>query len=256
MGTCGCARCAGRERVGLVVDEGAGARQRIDRGGAGQQVIEGRAQAIEVAARVGAGALHLFERGVVARVAEDARVGVGGGVRLRGQALRQPEVEEHDLAARRELEVLRLDVAVDDGRLVRVQVVERVEQLVGPAQRVRRREGAAFALLEQLREVGALDELHDEELAGLFDEVVAHFRQRGVAQVVQEVRLALEGFAQGGVVEEGLLDGDRAAEALVGGDEDGAHAAVADLSGHAVAVLEKHAWLDHGGFRDSFGGKR
>jgi hypothetical protein len=75
-----------------------------------------------------------------------------------------------------------------------------------------------------------------------------------VAQVVQEVRLALEGFAQGRVVEEGLLDGDRAAEALVGGDEDGAHAAVADLSGHAVAVLEKHAWLNHGDVRDSFGG--
>ncbi len=63
--------------------------------------------------------------------------------------------------------------------------------------------------------------------------------------MIKEVRLALEGFAQRRVVEEGLLDGDGAAETLVGGEINRAHPALSDLFDNAVTILEQRAGFDH-----------
>jgi hypothetical protein len=103
----------------------------------------------------------------------------------------------------------------------------------------------------------ALDVLHDEELPLVFHEVVADARQRGVAKVVEQDGLALEGFAQRRfVAEEGLLDGDRAVKALVRRDVDRAHAAAPDLSDDAVAVLEQGAGFNHGSGKKLLPGRR
>src|SRR2546423_8188252 len=119
-------------------------------------MIESRGERVEVAARVRARALYLFERRVGGRVADDAR---GQWRRLRRVAFGESEVEKDNLAARAELQVLRFDVAMYDGRRLRVQVVERVEELVGPCEHLRGGERAAFALAPHLFNVGAFDGL-------------------------------------------------------------------------------------------------
>jgi hypothetical protein len=81
--------------------------------------------------------------------------------------------------------------------------------------------------------------------------VVADARQGRVTQAVEEVRLALERLAQRGVVEESLLERDRRAETLVGGDVDGAHPALPDLFEHDVAVLQDGVRGDHSAFTSS-----
>ena len=79
---------------------------------------------------LGIEAADLLERRVARRVADEA---ARRQLRRRlGRALREAEVDQHEVPALVQLQVVRLDVPVDDRRLVRVQVLERVEQLVGP----------------------------------------------------------------------------------------------------------------------------
>src|SRR5947209_13467703 len=144
-------------------------------------MVESRAQRVEVTARVCAAALHLLDGRVVERVAEDAAR--GGDARLQGRALRESEVEQDDLVARQKLQVLRLDVAVYDRRRLCVQVVERVEELVGPSEHLREGEGGA-ASFQHLGEVFARNVLHDEELPLALLEVVADARKSRVAKEI------------------------------------------------------------------------
>src|SRR5256714_14739353 len=175
-------------------------------------MIEGRGERVEVAARVRARALYLFQRRVGGRVADDAR---GQGRRLCRVAFGESKVEKDNLAARAELEVLRLDVAVYDRRLLRVQVVERVEELVGPCEHLRGGGQAALALAPHLFDVGAFDELHDEELTVAFREVVAHARERRVRETREQSGLSLELTTQFFVAERSLFERDRRIEAFV-----------------------------------------
>ena len=87
------------ERIGLAIHECSRARQRVRRFHAGHQVIERRAECIEIAARVGSQSLNLFERRVVWRVAEDACRVVSRARSLR-LTFGQTEIEQNDLAAR------------------------------------------------------------------------------------------------------------------------------------------------------------
>src|SRR5947209_12213342 len=205
-------------------------------------MVESRAQRVEVTARVCAAALHLLDGRVVERVAEDAAR--GGDARLQGRPLRESEVEQDDLIARQKLQVLRLDVAVYDRRMLRVQVVERVEELIGPSEHLRDGERTA-APFQHLGEVFARNVLHDEELPLALVEVVADARERRVPKVVEESRLALEGFAQVCVVEESFFQRDGPAEAPVCGDVDRAHAALAYLALDGVAILQDCSGGDH-----------
>src|SRR4051794_11398289 len=92
------------------------------------------------------------------------------------RSLRQTEIEEDNLPFRRELQILRLDIAMDDGRLLCVQVIQSVQQLVRPIQDLR--DGKRCPTLFQLlKEVFAWNELHHEKLALLVREVVADARQ-------------------------------------------------------------------------------
>ena len=88
-------------------------------------------QRIKVAACVRAFRFNLFERRIIRCVTVNTLSG-GELKRLFGQALGETEVEQNDLPLVSHLQVLWLDVAVNDGRLLAVQVRKRAEQLVAP----------------------------------------------------------------------------------------------------------------------------
>src|SRR5436190_7235594 len=94
-------------------------------------MIERRGEGIEVATRVGSGALDLFERRVIPRIAKDTlcRRLVPG---IRRISLSQTKIKQHDLAARRQFQILRFYVPVYDGNVLIVQVIKSVQKLVGP----------------------------------------------------------------------------------------------------------------------------
>src|ERR1051325_1764519 len=94
---------------------------------------------------------------------------------------RDMKPQKRKLPARGQLQILRFNIAVNNRRLLRVQIVERIEQLVGPLHHVVQGKRAAL-LLEHLFQVRAGDKLHDEKLPGPFREVVDHAGQRRVAQ--------------------------------------------------------------------------
>src|SRR5438105_8528979 len=82
---------------------------------------------------------------------------------LSGCAFRQAEVEQNDLAVRSQFQIRWLDVAVNNGRLVCVQVFERVQQIISPAQDFLRREWLR-ASFEEFAQITSRNELHDEKL--------------------------------------------------------------------------------------------
>src|SRR5262245_14858410 len=136
------------------------------------------------------------------------------GARRRGRVFRQAEIDQEEFAARRELEVLWLDVAMNHRRVLAVNVVQRVEQPLSPFHHLpgcERRASFIQAPSEQRAEVVAFYEIHDQELPAAFYEMVLDLRQRGMTQAGQRRGFALELLAQALPVfaEEGLFDRDR-----------------------------------------------
>src|SRR5581483_1650154 len=113
------------------------------------------------------------------------------------------EIEQDDFAARRQLQVLRLDVAMHNGRLMRMHILKRVEQMVSPAQHVVNRKRRVIALLQQFRQILARNELHHQKLPLAFGKVVGDVRERRVTQAVKQAGLALERLAENRIFEEG-----------------------------------------------------
>src|SRR5215207_9016720 len=88
-------------------------------------------QRVKIASWIGSGSLYLLERRVIPRISKNAlgrRLVIGVG-RI---PFRQAEVQKNDLPACVELQILRLDVAVDDRIVLVVEEIESVEQLVRP----------------------------------------------------------------------------------------------------------------------------
>src|SRR5439155_1430166 len=105
---------------------------------AGHEVMEGRAERIEIGSRVGLRAAVLLRRRI-ARAAVEQRI-------LRGAFLespRDPEVDQLDRAVRLDHDVGGLHVAEDDRRLLAVEIVEHVRELHSPVQRVQQWEWTA-----------------------------------------------------------------------------------------------------------------
>ena len=150
------------------------------------------------------------------------------------------EVYQDGFAGRGDLDIAGLYVAVDDGRVLAVQVVERARHLVNPAQGVLF--GQRAALIDHVLQIYALDKLHHQVLGvALQCEVVEHNRQVGVAQGGQQRRLALELAGVLGRFQEILFDGDVAAQPLVEGAVDRAHAALAQQGHNAVTFVDNCA---------------
>src|SRR3712207_1244613 len=86
-------------------------------------------------------------------------------------ALGQTKIQQDDIATLSQLQVLRLDIPMQNRRLLPVQVVEGVQELVGPAQYLWQRERRSTAQ-EQGMEILAGDELHHQKLTSRIRKMV------------------------------------------------------------------------------------
>lgn len=139
--------------------------------------------------------------------------------------------------------VVRLDVAVQDARLV--GGVQSIQDLEPDPRRLAR---AQRALLERRAEGAALDELHDDPRLAVLDRHVMDVDDRGVVQPRRGPRLAphaLEGgrpLPLGQVVgDPRFLDRDLTVDRLVLGPPDRAHAAGTELGQQPVAARDQPA---------------
>jgi hypothetical protein len=131
-----------------------------------EQLVEGRAQGVQVAAMVDAAAhaAGLFGREVGQRAFEEPEVG-RLAVELRGEA----EVDQADLAAARLADdVRRVDVLVDDAR--RVDARERARQHDGDAQELPDRQRAPGRDPRERLRAEVIE--HDREAAADLDDLV------------------------------------------------------------------------------------
>jgi hypothetical protein len=132
---------------------------------------------------------------------------------VHGKHLGQPEVEHLDGAVGRDLDVRRLQIAVDDALVVRG--LERVRDLERQPERLWNRQRARH---QPLRERRALDELEDEARTPSVSSY--HRSRRCVTVQCRSPRLAFEAREPFRVRKEGVghdLDGDVAAELGVPG---------------------------------------
>jgi len=155
-------------------------------------------------------------------------------------AFARREVEHLHLAVLCQLDIGRLEIAVNDSLVV--GRFERLRNLVRDAQRFDERERTAAETLGQLL---ALDQLHDERTAssGFFEAVNA--RDVRVTERRQYLRFPVKARHPLGVVREVLgqeLQRHFAVQARVGGTEHFAHAASPELAGDAVV---RDGFADH-----------
>src|SRR6266511_745585 len=164
---------------------------------------------------------------------------------MRDDPFRQTEIEQDHFAARRQLQVLRLDVPVDDRRFLRVQVFERVEQLVGPTQNLRgHKEPLAlrFPVGEQLFEVLAREVLHHQKLSFADRKIIGHDRQRGVTQTIEQSGFVRKGLPQLQVVVKCLLQSYRVAKLSVRRLIDRPHSSLSQQAHDQVSALQERIW--------------
>jgi len=175
---------------------------------AGEEMVEGGAERVEVAAGVG-----LLAAGDLGREVERGAEGRArhGQARIHPRALGEAEVGHLRQAPRREQDVRRLDVAVDDPRLV--GHAERGGHLLHHGQRALRRQRPLAT--QHVRQALAVHKLHRDELEAA---VLAHgvdLDDVGMDDCGGVACLAGEALDEGGVAREGPrqhLDGDEAVE--------------------------------------------
>ena len=210
-----------------------------------RQVVQRRAQGVEIGAGVGDAAI-LLRRGVA--LGPDHRPAL---LILEGAG--DAEVDQHQRAILPDHDVGGLEVAEDDrvGGLA-VQVAQHVAELHAPVDQLRLQE-AVVVLLDQRLQVLPGDELLHQVIAAALGEIVEDLGDQRVREDGEQPRLALEVrrplLAQRLVAAavEHLLDGADAldvGEAEVERLVDGAHPARAEGRGDAVAPLEDRAGRD------------
>ncbi len=207
----------------------------------GQEEIEGAAEAVDVGTHIGPVGSHgLLRRDVVGRAGHGGAgsrrpvavdIGASGG-REAGQA----EVENLDDAVRREHQVLRLDIAVDDVPLGGVLKAQR--RLPHAITRLSNGQGAALGY--HAVQACAGDELHDQKMnaAGLLGVVDGH--DVGVGQPRGRQHLTAKLGNGSRAVHEALahhLEGDRPFHQAMFRLEDFPHAAHAEQRGDPVARM-------------------
>jgi hypothetical protein len=173
---------------------------------------------------------------------------VGGGAVARVVHRRDAEVREDDPARAVEEDVARLHIAVQDAHGVgRGQRLHHLRADPGRLARIDR-----AALREYVVQGRAVDQLHDDQRASVDLGDVVHGDHAVMADPRRRPRLALHPQAQVGQfgsvgVGEGaqFLDGDLAAEDLVDGPPDDAHAAAPESVHDAIAPGQQSVDLVH-----------
>ena len=202
----------------------------------GEQLVEHRPQREDVRAGIGFLSPHLLGGHVVRR----AHDGAGGG-HLGGAEAGEAEVHDLHLPARLDVDVPRLQVAVDD--LLGVGVGEPVADLLHEVELLAEvRDGTR---VDDLAEIRPLEQLHGHvDTAVLLPQVedgddVGMVEARRGLGLTQE---ALAGIALCGGAARDRLDRDEAVEQGIVGLEDLAHRALADLADDLVFadLLEVH----------------
>ena len=165
-------------------------------GRAGEQVIERGADAVDIGADIcvaGVAAI-LFERGIGngAPPLDDGHC--ASVVRL--QHFDEPEVNQFQSIFGRDLYVARLDVSVEHGRVLAVQVFQGVQELSGPEEDLGF--GEMFMLsngfIYDFLQITAFDEIHDQVLAAIYGEVVGDFGEVGMIEPGEDAGLLIELF--------------------------------------------------------------
>jgi len=200
---------------------------------ASEEFVEDDAEGIDVGAAVDALGVGLLLGGAVAGGAEGGFGGVigGGGADVReavggAEDFGDTEVGNLDAAGFIEEEVLGLDVAVDDAA-----VVGELEGVAEGGDDGEGFPGGEFLDAQQLAEVHAIDEFHEEveEAAGLAE--VVDGDNVGVVEGGEGAGFASEAFGELGVVDAfggEELEGDEAVEGFLPGLVNDAHAAAAE----------------------------
>ena len=195
-----------------------------------QHLEQHRAHRVDVGAMIDvASPAGLLRCHVRRRAERDAFAGERRILARVADRLRDAEVHDDRMPAG-EHDVVRLDVAMDDA--VRVRVGERLGDLRGEAQRLRR--SAAGRRAQPVAQRFAGDDRHDvvQQLAVAGDAGVEERQDVRVIQSRRDADLAQEALAGDRACEVGLehLDGDVAIVLEVVREVDGRHAAAAELA--------------------------
>ena len=207
----------------------------LERRCAGQELVGDHAEGVDVAPVIDGCGGDLLRRHVGGRADHDARAGDGvivGGVG--GDRARNAEVGEEHVAAGQQ-HVVRLDIAMDDARRVRVR--ERVRDFAEHADGVRDRHRAGA---QPAAERFAVDVRHDVEGQIIDGAGIEERKDVRVAKVRRRPDLGDEpiGADDGGQIAPHDFDRDAAIVPYVVREVDGRHAAGAELALDAIARQE------------------
>ncbi len=221
----------------------------LERGHTREALVESRAEAVDIVARIGhLGIARLLGAHVGGRAHEGtAQREAGVGIeRLLGQA----EVRQLRRAAQVQHDVVRLDVAVDDPVFLRHH--ERLGDSGDDAERL----GLGNGPVAQVPgERAAADVLHHDvgEAGRLIERGIHHCDDIGMPDAGGELRLQNEAFRQRGILQrKGRgedLQRDIDAQRLVGGEVNGADAAPTEFA-NGAATSDDVSWLN---FADQLG---
>ena len=208
-------------------------RVRVAREGrpAADELVQGRAERVEVAVGPDAAAVRLLGRHVERRAGQRAAPRPGAS----SPASAMPKSPSAAPPSPVEPDVVRLDVAVDDAVVVRVR--QRAGQLGPDAHDVRHGQPVAGRRGEPRGERAARHVARDDEQrAVVLDDVVHGHDLRVVAQPRHQPRLAPDALARLRARALDARERDRAVEREVVGEPDLLHAAPAEQALHEVAA--------------------
>src|ERR1044072_2036644 len=122
-------------------------------------------------------------------------------------------------------------------RILRVQVIERIEQLIRPRQNLVCRKRASFAS-HHLRQIIAGDELHHEKLSIAFRKMVADTRQCRMMKTREESCFTFELLPQALLSKQRLFERDCSIKTLVDSLVNRTHTALPKLAYDAITALQ------------------
>ena len=207
----------------------------LERHLAGKAFVEHETERIEVCTTVEFVAAYLLGREVLGRTHHDVLAGeVLTGVGR--EHLGDTEIGEQYVVVRRDEDVCRLHIAMDDRLFGIVRGVERTSHTRCDVQRLLGRQ--MFLLVEEIAQALAGHERHDHCLASVVLHAVVDRHDVGVLELGDDPRLTPESLDCCGVRSELLLehlDRDDTVEEEVGGKPHLCHAAVREFAINAIA---------------------